>query len=250
MDDLLASITATNATRISAASIREDKRAALVRGVPGLPKSEDYLISWKPPPSEEVVRAAVAANPTRRGFRADPGCRELERAKFLRPKVLNSWVAMRAVQPARSYKTYIGKNKGDKRELYRWHSQPCEIGIDVHTPMMKQHTEWLEHHADEREKHMFPIFFYRKQLDEARKREDAELMKSGNKNLLTDASSPTEDLQSEEVSRSKRKVPVAPLLEPDIELDPPRFNYVKRIGQMIGLSTPWQLADEMRKSKK
>lgn len=261
MNDLLAELDAANAQRESAPRIRAGKRADLVRGVPGLPKAEDYVLSWLPPPSEEAVRKAVEENPSRRGLIADPGGHEFQTAQYLKPKVLNAWQQSRACQPARSYKRYLGKDKGDLREFYRSHSQPCEFKVS--NVMGEQHRAWLKKHFVEREKHLYPVYFYRKGLEEDKKKEEARLMKSdASKGLMSDAlvgaGKPSDASQEPEPPSTSQghtaskmsKTRTAPQLDHDIELDPPRFDYVPRVGRMIALSHPWQLADEMRKSKK
>eukprot|EP00397_Hematodinium_sp_SG-2012_P044300 GEMP01049446.1.p1 GENE.GEMP01049446.1~~GEMP01049446.1.p1 ORF type:complete len:273 (+),score=68.93 GEMP01049446.1:30-848(+) len=271
MHDLTSGISAVNAERVSAAGIRAKKRGALIRGVPGLPKAEDYLIPWMPPPAEETVARNVAANPTRRGLIADPGGHELQRPQYIKPKMLNSWEAAKASQPARSYKRYIGENKGDLRELQRSHSQPCEFTVsDV---MGKQHKTWLKGHFVEREKHMHPIFFYRKGIEEDHAREEEMLMKKRDcQGLIAELlNQPTQEPKrgSAHLHRSMTKVNVltsekdevdslqhvakarsAPKLDHDIEVDPPRFDYVPRISRLMALSHPWQLAEEKRKSRK
>jgi len=266
MADLLAQLDENAQRKESAPRVRQKKAAALIRGVPGLPCAEDFLIPFMPPPDEELVRRKVTANQMKRGLVADPGGRQIQPDVYITPKMLNTWEADRSMRPVKTYKRYFGENKGDLRGLYRFHVQPEEIPLSK--VMGKQHAKWLQEHLKRRDRELYPVYYYKKDIRQEEEKLTKQNDTTSTKGMLISVmlAKPSEKEDSDltklfrktakkgahigsvggEIDSLKKmkKTRSAPTLDHDIVVDPPKFNYVPRTGRQIGLRYPWQLCEE------
>lgn len=142
---------------------REATALRQVKG-PRIPRQIDLEPpGWQPPPSREDVRKKITGQCSRRFNRTvkaagEPFTKTFD-IGFLRPKVLNEWVADRTMQPSRN-KSDLNHKAPPRFDIQsRKFEEPNDMQLH---PM---HREWLQQHRTTRDKHIHEVYYALKKVD-------------------------------------------------------------------------------------
>lgn len=147
MDGLLAQLDATSARGFKENAIRSSSG-------PRIPYLHEVTnLAWRPPPKMDDLREKNNASPTRfKQYVKNAGSAFAEPA-YPKPKLLNMWVAERAVQPDRTHETNHSKSIAPPRSDFQ--SRPLPEPTDE--ILGDQHRDWLQLHYKEHEAKAYPI---------------------------------------------------------------------------------------------
>jgi hypothetical protein len=129
-----------------------------------VPHQNDTLgQGWMPPPPKHEVRALVSSDCTRifKRFTKKNGSSFSEPGN-LKPNYLNLWVSDRVTQPERNYKY------PKDFQPYRTHHQSCPLPETTDDLLHPMHRTWLDGHFNQRERHVYPIYHAKKDVEKAR----------------------------------------------------------------------------------
>jgi hypothetical protein len=267
-------------------SVSTEKRALIPKVVErSLPKVEDYLLpQWIPPTDKDVIRQRIQNNtfiatPFRTNMKHNG--QDLGKPTYLRGKVLDTWSADRCVRPYKAYEKFVKGPDGRPFQPYRFRQQPELLktwDMDLYPdpaslywldqpnthPYDTDHQYQAENarHMPKREKHLYPIYYKQKRLEEEEKRfknlQQGQLI---SRNLMTidnedgepqdsaaDVEHRTDGATTEDTSSKKlagrSKSEERFFKDSKVRhLDP--FKYVNRNYRQLGLSLPYQLPAEL-----
>jgi len=137
---------------------------------PRIPRAEHMQPpGWHPPPSREEVRKTITGQCSRRFNRTVKAAGEAFTKSsdigFLKPKVLNEWVAERVVQPSRNF------NDSNHKAPPRFHIQSEAFEEPHEMQLHPMHRTWLQEHNVKFEKNIHDVFHALKRVDKCEEKQ-------------------------------------------------------------------------------